>query len=387
MNSIALSTLGYISISQLQLAQQAAAQVPLLPPEAQQILVKSLELPLPPSMTTEALGIHQSDVIIRSAIVAAIADLRANPWLLQYAFASLPRDPLTMSAYGEQEVTRAIEWFQKTNVRVFINLNMNEVKFPCISIGLMSSNEQESEGTLGDVHYVSQEDNDSKWPTLVGPITPTAYSAATGIMAFNPAQLNAFVLAPGMLLVDKTGKTYPIIEVMEDNSISIAPGVVADWTDLLIKPQRPAFSTAVESTIYREGYAIGVHVDSEPVHLTYLHSIIVFALLRYKQALLEARGFERSTLSSADVRMDPANDPENVYSRYIQITGTVRQAWPKQISPKAAQVAVQVTATQAPADGGTVIEEVPVDVDTEDALSDWLDSDAASGKPFPGFDS
>jgi hypothetical protein len=103
---------------------------------------------------------------------------------------------------------------------------------------------------------------------------------------------------------------------------------------MVIKPQRAAYRTALESTMYRESYIIGCYVDSEPIHLVYLHSILVFLLLRYKQVLLEARGFERTTLSSSDFRRDEELLPEMYYSRYTTITGTVRQYWPKIIARK-----------------------------------------------------
>ena len=153
--TVSLLTRGYISS-----AKKIVEQVPLSPSEGQALLIKSLDLPLPPSMTTEALGVHQSDVIIRTAIVAAIADLRANPWLLDYVFASLPRDDRTMKDYGEKEVQRAKEWFMKTNVPVFMVPRMDEAKVPCITIKLLDSSE--AEVTLGDVHYQEKEDNDAQ---------------------------------------------------------------------------------------------------------------------------------------------------------------------------------------------------------------------------------
>lgn len=102
--TVALLTRGYISP-----IKTIVQQVPLSPSDGQALLVKSLELPLSNSLTTEALGIHQSDVIIRTAIVAALADLRANPWLLDYVFASLPKDEMTMKDYGEKSVEKAKE--------------------------------------------------------------------------------------------------------------------------------------------------------------------------------------------------------------------------------------------------------------------------------------
>jgi len=330
--TVALLTRGYISP-----VKKIVEQVPLSPSDGQALLVKALELPLSPSLTTEALGIHQSDVIIRTAIVAALADLRANPWLLDYVFASLPKDEMTMKDYGEKSVERAKEWFLKTKIPVAMVPRLNEAQVPCITIKLQDS--QESEVTLADVHYQPTELNDGVWPNIVGPFTPAKYNAATGIMVPPAGALGDALLAPNMVVIDATGKVHTIIEAFDDGSFSIKQGTIADFTGSVIRGQKPSYITQLESVAYRESYLIGVHVGGEPVYLTWMHSILVFVLLRYKQALLESRGFERSVVNSTDFDRNEYFEAEMVFSRYLTITGYVRQYWPKAIDPRITHMA------------------------------------------------
>jgi len=323
MSAIGLATRGYICPAMKKIVQQ----VPLLPAQGQALLVKALEFPLPPSVT-EAQGIHQSDIILRTAIVAALADLRANPFLLDFVWASLPRDPLTLREYGELELQRAKEWFLQTDIPVNMIPMPQTGKWPRISIKLVSSTEAES--TLGDVHYIPDELNDRLWPILYGPFTPKGYDATTGIITPPPGQTDKFVLSTTQFVVDRAGRVFPIVQVFDDGTFAIQAGTIADLTDMVIKNERPAFVTQLESASYREVYEIGIHVGSEPVYLTWLHSIVIFILLRYKQALLEARGLERSVLSSSDFDLNPAFDPDQpVYSRFVTLTGYVRHYWPK----------------------------------------------------------
>lgn len=352
MTGMSLLTRGFISP-----IQQIINTIPILPEDAQNLLVKSLELPLPLSMT-EALGIFQSDIAIRSAIIMAIADLRANPWLLDYVFASLPKDELTMKAYGEKEVAAAKKWFSNTNIPVFLNVRQDDSSLPCISIMLQDSTE--AENTLGDIHYVpSEQVATNTWPILAGPFNPITYSAATGIMQVPDSIGNGIIIAPGMVLVDKIGKSYPILEVFSRSSFTIASGTIADFGSALLKGAKPAFIAQLESLSMKETYVLGCHVQGEPVFLTYLHSILVFILLRYKQALLEARGFERSVINSTDLRKNSSFDPEVVFSRFISITGYVRQYWPKTIDQR-----ITSTSTTTTVDGAEVQE-------NEDDL-DWI---------------
>lgn len=345
MNPLSMITGGFITPT-IAIATQQVAQVPLSPSQAQSLLVKSLELPLPTSLTN-GYGIFQSDVIIRTALIAAIADIRANPWLLKYCFASLPKDKLTLADYGEQEVQRAIDWFTATDIPVIIQPRVDTAKLPCISVQLVESSEGAS--TVGDIHYEPNQDTDTEnWPIYFGPFRPKTYTPVSGFVTLDPDQAAGFTLQEGQVIVDSTGKSYPILEVIDDSSFYIASGVVADFTTATIRPGRPAYVSRLESVEFKETYNIGCHVLSEPVHLTYLHSIIVFCLLRYKEALLDPRGLERTTISSSDPQHNGNYGKDNVFSRFVMLTGYVRHYWPSGVDPKIGSVTVEVTECTTP---------------------------------------
>ena len=149
------------------------------------------------------------------------------------------------------------------------------------------------------------------------------------------------VIVENMVVVDNIGKSHEITEVFEDGSFSIKQGTIADFSNSVIKGARPAYITFLESVVYKENYQIGVHVSGEPVYLTWLHSIIVFILLRYKQAMLESRGFERSIFNSSEFDQDLSFETENVFSRYISLSGFVRQYWPSAITPRINSVEIK----------------------------------------------
>ena len=288
---------------------------------------------------SEITGIFQSDLILKSALEEGIADLRRNPWLFRYIFASLLQDDLTKGKYGSKEVERAQTWFMKTVVPVFLSAKAPEKPvFPCLTIGLQSS--VETEDMLADIHYQPQEDLESRWPALSRPFTPVSYSPVTGIMTVPDAVADELVISDGMVVFARDGTVVEIVDVPERNRFQVAIGSIADFTDAVIKGQRPAYVVTIESVSMKEGYLVGCHVHGEADLLVYLHSIVVFILLRSKQDLLEARGYERSTISSSDFLRNGAFDTENVFSRVISINGYVRQSWPKRVLPKFASVSV-----------------------------------------------
>lgn len=95
-------------------------------------------------------GIIQSDILLKSGIEAAIADIKANPWLLDFVFNGLNQDPLSANTQGQKEVDAAKTWLLNNDINVELAWNFNSPKVPSFSILLDSSVEAES--TLGDVN-------------------------------------------------------------------------------------------------------------------------------------------------------------------------------------------------------------------------------------------
>jgi len=111
----------------------------------------AVTLPTPAVDSTNVTGIFQGAIIIRSAIIKALQELREDPTLIRDALASLPQDVLTSKRYGEKTLDECVRWFTSTNVPVKLGLTLTQLTSPCISVELSSSDEAES--TLGDTDY------------------------------------------------------------------------------------------------------------------------------------------------------------------------------------------------------------------------------------------
>lgn len=333
------------------------------------------EFPLPPQQTM-VLGIHQTDVIIQSAIEWGLADLRANPWLLNYVFASLPQDRVTARQYGQNTLEAAKAWFLKTNVTVQVGPILNEASFPVVEITLQSSNEVESEATVADTDAFPFEDNDTTWP-LLAKLSVKGWNPVTGTLVVVDDLPDDVYMAAGMALVDNQGEVFQILETDGASEVKIAPNSNPDWKQCSLKSSRPSWVTSVESASFRETYRVGVHVSGEPSHLIWLHSCVVFALLRYKEALLEARGLERTTFGSTDLGPSPQFEQQPVFARYINVSGFVRQYWPKAVSRRIDTVVPY--AIRVSGQGGAHVRVADADTDPDDVL--WIgDLDSISGK-------
>jgi hypothetical protein len=285
---------------------------------------------------SEIPGVFQADLILRSAIIEAINDLRANPWLLRYCFNGLILDPLTKDEYGKNEVDRAVEWFITHDIPVFLDTRKDPVKLPAISIKLVSSTEDAA--TLADVHYDPTEDSSISEFKLTQNFNAISYDQNTGKVTIPKDIGDSFILAAGQVLVDKAGNQFGILEVLDFNVFRISKNLITDLSNSYIKGKDPAYIATLESMYFKETCQLGLHVAGEQVHLVYLHSIMQFILLRYKQSLLEARNLERTQISSSDFGLNPAFEKELVYSRYITVTGYTKNVWPKFVTPKATAI-------------------------------------------------
>lgn len=277
-------------------------------------------------MQNEITGIHQGDVVVRTGILAAIEDLRANDWLLEDVFASLPNDLLTKAEYGEREIERAKKWFRSTKIAVLMSHEITDPKLPCISINIGEASEAET--TLGDTHYVPVQPFARIWPALT-PTFQASYGPITGQVIVPDEIAETLVIAPGMQLIDRAGTAHEILEVIDDKTFMIEPKT-ADFSKAVIKGKQPSGSQTLGSVKHRESFILGCHVAGEPTHLIYLHSILLFCLYRYKKTLFEARGFERHTVTPTEFRRNEAFENEIVFSRHVNLTGYVAQVWPEE---------------------------------------------------------
>jgi hypothetical protein len=286
----------------------------------------------------EVKGVFNSDNLIRFALIKGFEDLRANSWQLQLVFNGLLDDPYTREQYGQKEVTKAINWFLKTEIPVIMDYTLTgSPPMPVVVIALDSS--QEAEATLGDVHYLPSDSTNAEWEPI-GQRFSGNYNPDTGLLIPSvPVIVNN-----QMVLVDSVGNRHPVLDVQVDvngnENLLIDSGLVADFGSCVLEWSTKKLSVNLESCNFKETYNITCNVKGESSYLLYLHAIVVYCLMRYKKELLEGRGFERSVITSTKVMLNNSLAPtgsENVYCRVVTITGFARMSWATLVSEKIAQ--------------------------------------------------
>lgn len=280
--------------------------------------------------------IFQGDIVIKTAIELGMDDMRKNPWLIDDMLSDLVNIPYLSDKYGQKQIDACKEWFANNKIDIYLVGRSDKDQPPCITIALGSSSEKPDMKAMADqsTETVMLMPNQigKPVPFVVKPFAVTAFDKSTGLVSVDPSTKNLEAVSAGMILVDpQTGSGFSIIDITP-NGILIASGSDLKSTLLGIVPQFQFYSARIEHTFFQEQYKIGCHSHGNPQVLLWLHSIVMYSLLRYRESLLEANGFAESVFSSSDLS-DSAfyTGPggEEAFDRYITISGQVEFTWIK----------------------------------------------------------
>lgn len=285
------------------------------------------------------MSVFQSDLSIKTAIQLGIDDIRKNIWLIDDILGDTLVNPYLVDKYGQKQIDSCKEWFLNNQIDIYMAERRDKDRFPCISITLGTSSEKDEMKTMADQStektILLPNKIGKPIPYVVKPFTTFSYDATSGEIAIPSSVKNIEGVATGMILVDPaTGQGYPINDIFS-NGVVIESGLTITAAQLAIVPQYQFYEARIEHTFFQETYSIGCHAHGDPQVLLWLHSITLYSILRYRESLLEAQGFTQCNLSSSDMAANGAysgEGGEQVYSRYITLTGQVENSWIK--SPK-----------------------------------------------------
>ena len=96
------------------------------------------------------------EVVLQTALVKGIAELRAKPSILDEIFCQYVSETELQYIYGQEYLDGIKEFFTKTDIPVVQAFSFDPTKIPGISVHLASEQEDESKALLGD--YFGQDD-------------------------------------------------------------------------------------------------------------------------------------------------------------------------------------------------------------------------------------
>jgi len=273
--------------------------------------------------------IFQTDALLKTILEKTLGDIKTNLWLLDYILDDFTQNPFLKSQFGQKQILAAKEWFSNNNVNVQLQFSKDKEKFPAIFLTLGSSNEVQDLRTMSDI---SEEDLilmpnrvGQPIPYVVKPFSPISFDASTGLVGV-PVGTDIAPVSPGMVLVNPSNGAGVVIEgITPDGEIQIQPGIELDSTQLGVIPQYRFFTSRLGRSWFEENWNITL-ATNDPQTLLWLHSIVVFGLLRYRE-FYEHNGFAETHITSTDIfNPDFSNaGGEEIFCRQITMFGKVQQ--------------------------------------------------------------
>lgn len=281
-------------------------------------------------------GIFQGDILIKTAIELGLDDMRKNPWLIDHILSDLTQINYVSDKYGQKQIDACKEWFANNQVDIYMRLINDKDRMPCVTIMSDQSSEKPEMKTMADqstetVILLPNQIN-KPIPYVMKPFTPISYDPSTGTITLDPNTKGFDGIAPGMILVNPdTGEGFNILD-FKSSAILIEPGIQFSAARVAVVPKHQFYEARVEHTFFEETYQIGCHAHGDPQVLLWLHSIVLYSILRYRESLLEANGFAESVVNSSGIM---ANDSytgpggEMAFTRLITLSGQVENSWIK----------------------------------------------------------
>ena len=314
------------------------------------------------------MAILQSDILIKTMLEAALNDLRSNTWILDHIFEGLATDPLARKEYGYKEVEAAKQWFLNTEIPVLMQHRIaDKPPIPCISIAYESSAEAMDRTSLADMGQIDTIDSSLFVPdeALTDDFTPLSYDPETGVITLRKKTLTSKAI-PGQFIVSGcSGKAYEIKSIIDIDNFVIAKGVCEDFKDSHLRSKFRCWNLHEEMTFMNERYQIGVWSQSDIATCMWLWQIVVYSLLRYKEAYLEGRMFELSTFSSGPFEVRSEFSADHAYARFISFSGVVPATFVKLAAPKIEAVDLTVVIADGPSSPAGTYDTPVEDTDIE----------------------
>jgi hypothetical protein len=276
------------------------------------------------------MGLFQSDVTLYVFLKVAMADLRRNKFLLEQAFEDLANDSLYKDQYGKSEQERIAALLDKQIMVYSGHRPPDTAKYPCFAIKLGGGQEDSGRESLNDYPESEQVDSNSlggAFPNekiIAEDLTPISYDKNTGTITFNSAtDLDALRVFDGHFILDTVNnKKYPIILVLSSSQLLIDAVQDINLTNLKIVTKDKNYAHSKKTLWYWETHSIECW-STDSVECIYLWNILMYCLIRYKQPLLDNRGFSIGTYSYGPIQQYNPEDPNSLYYREVTLRGRV----------------------------------------------------------------
>jgi hypothetical protein len=290
------------------------------------------------------MGFKIVEYYIRHVISDGIAELRKNPDLLDDVFAELTCSPLDQM-YGKKIVDEIKCFFKDNDIPVLAAYGQNQIQLPCISVHLISSQE--------DQDYRSMQDHwgfirtPKKASVLAGPVYAKEYDPETGKLTFDKSVDLSKVVKGRKLFARRDDTVYTLVPTfkinknvpayeLEDQFVHVVDSTGGipervDFSELYILSSIDFEIHRLALTHFRENFEVRVNAQTNTDQAIWLYYIVSYILMRNK-GNFEKLGMESQTYSASEFTRDVGKSPNNIWGRTFRFSFLVQHSWKEEVN-------------------------------------------------------
>jgi hypothetical protein len=280
-------------------------------------------------------GFILPELIIESIIRDGLANLKANPKVIESVFAQLTR-AYANRKYGLAEITKIKALIADPSKEIAILFSYHEVDSKPYSYSIMVGTDSENKArTHLDDHFEGIEEQITDPIELealhrVDNINVTGYDPLTGKVSV----VDATDLSPvyrNMIYVDAAGTEFTILTGINntpgDKSFFIQKQAEVDFVTptAYIRSSLDYKAYEVRGTTSAVNLIVGVH-SKDALTTKYLYILLKYFLLSRKKDLIK-RGIYTVTYDGSDFNRDSQFTGDQVFSRFLTISGKIDDIW------------------------------------------------------------
>lgn len=272
-----------------------------------------------------------TELVIESMIREGLENLRRDPSIVDDVFENLVSLPI-YKKYGEKELNKIKDLVTKKEISVVHGFPVADSKMPCISIQLMSAQENEKRSAMDD--YWKQAETPMSQEELDEQVKETnililGYDSNTGVISIDDSADLSNVHA-NQLFVDVDGNEFKILGGVRDDAghkqvIIQKDAEINTVGPALVKSMFNTNSYEVRTNVERETILLGVHTK-EALQTKYTYTLLKYIVESRKLDLIR-RGFQLATYEGSDFSQNQEYQSDYIFSRYLTVSGLIENTW------------------------------------------------------------
>lgn len=280
-------------------------------------------------------GFILPELIIESIIRDGLANLKANPKVVESIFAQLTR-AYASRKYGDAEIAKIKTLINDKSKEIAILFSYHEVDAKPFSYSIMVGTDSEAKSrTHLDDHYEGIEEqivDEAELEALhrVNDLEVLSYNERTGKVTVS----DSTDLSPvyrNMIYVDAAENEFPILTGINntpgDKSFFIQKQAEVDFSEATgyIKSSLDYKAYEIRGTTSQVNLIIGVH-SKDALTTKYMYILLKYFLLSRKKDLIK-RGIYTMSYDGSDFNRDSQYVGDQVFSRFLTISGKIDDTW------------------------------------------------------------